>query len=144
MKRYKSYFESIDQDYLILYHGTHSKKVNDIKNKGLMPDNSSLYSPTWFMLSTTKPSAIFHANYSPEDNMFPYLITFKIPKTQNERFIKKGWEGHPYLWKKEKIGVNKKSYWYALMQPIPKEFIYKIEKINPSLFQRIKNKEVDW
>lgn len=144
MERYKPFFEETNKDYLILYHGTHSKRINDIKNKGLIPDNSSLYTPTWYMLSTTKPSAIFHANYSPDDNMLPYLVTFRIPKTEDERFIKMGWEGNPYLWKKEKIGVNKKTYWYALMQPIPKEFISKIEKINLPLYQKIKNKEIDW
>jgi hypothetical protein len=143
MERYKRIFKETN-DFLILYHGTHSKRIDKIKHEGLRPDNGSLYEPKWFMLSSTKPSAIFHANYSPDDNMFPYLVTFKIPKTTEELYSKRGWEGHPYLWKKVKVGENKKTYWYALMQPIPKEFILKIEKIGIPFFTQIKNKEISW
>ncbi len=143
MNRYKSRFIE-NKDFITVYHGTHSGRIGAIKSKGLRPDNSSLYEPKWFMLSTTKPSAIFHANYDPESGMFPYLVTFKIPKTKDDLYLKKGWEGHPYLWKKEKVGKNNRTYWYALMEEIPKEFITKIEKINIPLYMKIKNSEIEW
>jgi hypothetical protein len=135
-ERYKQFFEN--NEFLTLYHGTDSLFINKIKARGL-ESKTGYDSPSWFMLSSTKPSAIFHSVYSPEDNRLPYLVTLQIPVLNMERPY---WKGYPYVWKGEKMSGN--FFWYALKQPIPKNFIKKIEPINVELWKKIKSQEVSW
>ena len=120
MKKYILFEE--EQKYLTLYHGTDSSKIKQIEKEGLKT-RPNLYIPGWYMLSTTKPSAIFHATYAPEENRLPYLITFKIPIIETNP---KRWDGFPYVWKPH---VTNKYKWFGLKEPLPKEFIFKIEPI---------------
>ncbi len=119
MKRYISIQEEIK--YLTVYHGTSSLFINNIKKEGLKANSSMGYtSAKWYMVSSTKPSALFHASSVPEENRIAFVVEFKIPYDSDAK-----WEGYPYLWKP----LKEKGYkWYALMQPIPKEYIIKITK----------------
>ena len=65
LKRYIPLFEK-DSKYLTLYHGTDSLFIDKIKHNGIISNN---YSPSWYMLSSTKPSAIFHSTYAEEIKM---------------------------------------------------------------------------
>lgn len=102
---------------LTLYHGTILKKISSIEANGLVSNLG--YGVGWYMLSSDFASALFHAN-AQEGEDVP-VIEFSIPKGNDH------WEGYPYLWKEEKRDDN--SSWYALMKPIPKEFIKKIHYV---------------
>lgn len=121
--------ENIDDDFIIVYHGTDSKFINKIKNEGLKSVN--YHDASWYMVSEDKRSAIYHAVYDEDSNRFPYLVTLKIPVT-NER-----WEGDPYLWKP--YVRSNESKWFGLKQLIPSEFIAKVEQIDIDIWRRIKS-----
>jgi hypothetical protein len=108
--------ENEDKEILTVYHGTKPKFVKEILNNGLI--DKSGYNQGWYVLSTDFESALFHA-HSDED--FVPVIEFEIPLEH------KKWFGYPYLWKGEKRNDN--STWFALKQPIPKEFITKVHKV---------------
>lgn len=100
---------------LTLYHGTQMKHVPNIKSDGVTSKDYSR--AQWYMVSSDFESALFHANPSKEGEKVP-VVKLKIPVTN------KKWEGYPYLWPPTKR--SDKSKWYALKEPIPKEFIKKI------------------
>lgn len=109
-----------ENNKVTLYHGTLPKKVSLIKQKGL-ESPSGYDSANWFMLSTDFESALYHA--TPENKSSVFVVEFEVPFEKSER----RWEGYPYLWPGEKR--NDKSIWYALKQPLPKEFIKKIHEV---------------
>jgi len=120
------------KDYLILYHATIKKNIPSIKKQGLI-DQSSNYSAGWFMLSDEPNSAIFHSPYAPEENLYPVVITFKIPVIE----VKRRWDGFPYVWPPHQ---GKGYKWYALMKPLPPEFITNVRDISEKEWFKIKNK----
>lgn len=130
MKRYIPFFEK--EEYLTLYHGTDSLYINDIKSHGIV-SKMGYDSPQWYMLSSNKQGSIFHSTYVKEDNRIPYLVTLRIPIDPN--LPSRRWKGYPYVWAPHQ---GKGYKWYALRQEIPKEFIYKIEKINIETWYKVK------
>jgi hypothetical protein len=119
-----------NQKYLTVFHGTKPKFIEKIKNNGL--EDKTGYNQGWYMVSTDFESALFHAHPDTE-NTDVYVIEFEIPIKDNDR-----WEGYPFLWKGQKMKDN--SMWFALMKPIPKDYIKKIHKIPYTSW--IKQKEV--
>jgi hypothetical protein len=103
---------------ITVYHGTKPKFVKDIVNNGLIDKTG--YSPKNYMLSTDFESALFHADSDEGENV--YVIEFEVPIEDTK------WFGYPYLWKGENRNDN--STWFALKQPVPKEFIKKVHNID--------------
>ena len=128
MIQIRKFLETIE--YLIVYHGTSSLFIDSIRREGLKA--KSYHDASWYMVSSTPNSAIFHSTYSPDDNRDPYLVTFKIPIEDNIF-----WKGYPYLWSAYE---SKDFDWYALKQPLPKEFIIDIIKIPVEEWQDVKSK----
>jgi hypothetical protein len=120
--------ENIDDTFITLYHGTTIDKAKKIKETGLKNNIGHYDSANWYVLASDIESAIFHS-YLNEDNVAA-VLEFKIPVTN------KKWEGYPYLWPPHKFSEYKK--WYALKQPLPKEFIKKLHIIDYETWNDIK------
>lgn len=114
---------------LTIYHGTKPKFINDIKQNGLVDKNG--YNQGWYMVSTDFESALFHA-HPDEENGNVNVVEFSIPISENDR-----WEGYPYLWDGERMNDN--STWYALMKPLPSNFIVKIHNVDYNKWKNQKN-----
>ena len=112
--------EFYNDNEVTLYHGTLPKHVQNIKSNGL-ESPKGYHDAQWYMLSTDFDSALFHA--VPKDDSSVFVAEFKIPFEENDR-----WEGYPYLWPANKR--DDKSRWYALKQPIPKEFLVDIHEVS--------------
>lgn len=119
--------ESIE-NYIKVFHGTHLKFVNQIKEKGLISKNYD--SASWFMVATDIESAIFHA--TPNDDEDAHIFEFKVPVTN------KKWEGYPYFWPPYTRDNGEK--WYALKQPLDSNFITNLHKITYKDYIKQKNK----
>lgn len=120
--------ESLEENYINVFHGTNEKFAEDIKSKGLTADNYQ--SPNWFMVSTDFESALFHS--TPKEEGIAYVFEFKIPVDNSK------WIGYPFFWKS--YDRNESSKWYALKQLLNPEFIINIHKVNYDEFLKQKNK----
>ena len=72
------------------------------------------------MVSTDLESALFHA--TAEEGEKAPVVEFKVPVDNSK------WEGYPYFW--PPYNRNDNSKWFALKQPLLKEFITKIHNIS--------------
>ena len=99
------------QNYLTVYHGTSSKKLDQIKSQGIKSPME--HDARWYMVSTDFDDA---ASFAYSD---PIVIEIRIPIETNAK-----WEGYPYLWPKN----NSKSSayngdFYAIRKTIPTIFM---------------------
>ena len=105
---------------LTVFHGTNKKHLDSIKNSGLK-STVGYDSSKWYMVSTDFESALFHA--TPEnDGDEVYVFEFTIP-LENKK-----WYGYPNLW--PPYERNNNSSWFAIKQPIKKEYITKIHQVS--------------
>jgi hypothetical protein len=116
-------------NYLILYHGTRVKNINNIKSNGL--ESKTHYGNGWYMLATDFESALYHATPD-EDGGDVAVIEFKIPISDEK------WKGYPLLWPAE-VRTTKSS-WYSLREPIPAKFIKKVHLVPFARYNQQKSK----
>lgn len=132
INRFVNFINESNSEYMILYHGTHSKFKDSIYENGLN-EPTGLYSPGWYMLSSDIESAIYHATPTDgETNV--YIFEFKIP-IQTDLYPRH-WNGYPYLWTEYKRNEN--SSWYALREPLSKEMINELYEIDIDTWREIK------
>lgn len=112
---------------LTVFHGTTEKALAGIKRKGL---TGSYQDASWFLVSKDYASALFHAE--PAEGEKAVVIEFELDVTNEP------WEGFPLLWPPEKF--NAKRWWYALKEPLPKESIAKVHKVDRDKWQKQKSK----
>lgn len=108
-----------------LYHGTSCGAADLILEEGFhLTTGTTGTGAKWFTLAQDKPSAVFHS--------YGCLVTFDVPKGPPRSQGGK-WAGWPYLWPAhDLLWEGKKTKWYALRQPLPPEFILKIEPVRTS------------
>lgn len=100
-----------------VFHGTSREKAELIKQQGLTSPSMGYASARWYMVAKDFASAAFHADGHSANGV---VIEFEVPIKQ----VKRRWEGFPYLWPPHEVEwEGSKTRWYALMQPLPPEFI---------------------
>lgn len=118
----------LNENEIIIFHGTLYKFLEKIKNNGLV--SKKYYDAEWFMASTDFESALFHA--TPNEGESAYVIEFKVPLT-NEK-----WEGYPYFWPPYVRKNGEK--WFALKKPLSPELITNVHAVDYEKYLEQKNK----
>lgn len=121
------------ENSLVVFHGTTTKKINDIKRNGLISP-TGYDSASWYMVSTNFGSALYHCNVDKELGVMPVVVEFNIPID----ILKNKWEGYPYFWPPYERHTGDK--WYALKMKIPKQYITKIHNVDYDEYINQKNK----